>query len=148
MEIGETSKTAGGVGIAAGPPCADCQRGATVLVTIRHRSMRRLTRQVVQHDLPACRVEEQGDDELLVDAVRRLGPTVLIVDTGDFPACCEMTLAAFPPERVIVISPEPGAAYEAAALNGGAGGSLPRDRISHDLQQELRKVVGCRHERG
>jgi DNA-binding NarL/FixJ family response regulator len=148
MEPEKTSSAAGGLAVAAGPPCEECQRGATVLVTMRHRSMRRLTRQVVQHDLPASRVEEQRDDELLVGAVRRVAPTVLIVDTGDFPACCELTLAAFPPERVIVISPEPGGAYEAAALNGGAGGSLPRDRISHDLQQELRKVLGCRHDRG
>ena len=143
-----TSRTAAGATIAAGPPCAECQRGATVLVAIRHRPMRRLTRQVVQHDLPVCRVEEQADAELLVDAVRRVNPTVLIVDTGDFPACCEMALAAFPPERVIVISPEPEAAYEAVALSGGAGASLPRDRISHDLQLGLRSVLGCRHERG
>lgn len=141
-----TTKTAAGVATVAGPPCEDCQHGATVLVAIRHRPMRRLTRQVVQHDLPECHVEEQADGELLVDAVRRVDPTVLIVDTGDFPACCQMALAAFPPERVVVISPEPEAAYDVAALHGGAGASVPRDRISHDLQLELRAILGCRHE--
>lgn len=139
-------RTSGGLATAAGP-CEDCERGATVLIAIRHRPMRRLTRQVLQHEVPGCTVEEQGDQELLVDAARRVRPTVLVVDTSDFPACCEVTLASFPPERVIVISPEPEAAYRAAALNGGAGASLPRDRISDDLRRALRTVLGCRHER-
>lgn len=126
-------------------PCPACQVGVRILVAIRHRPMRRLTRQLLQHDVPDCLVEELRTGELLVDAVARVEPAVLVVDTEDFPACCQATLASFPPRRVIVIGPEPEAAYRTNALGAGAGAWVPRERISQDLHSELGTVLGCTH---
>lgn len=132
----------------AKPPCPECQAGVRILVAIRHRPMRRLTRLMLEHDTPGCLVEELRTGELLVDAVARVGPAVLVVDTEDFPACCEATLESFPPRRVIVIGPEPEAAYRAHALAGGAGAWVPRELISQDLRGELGAVLGCTHLHG
>lgn len=116
----------------------------TVLIAIRHTSMRRLTCRVVERDCPGWTVEALREGELLVDAVARVQPDVLVVDTGDFPACCHATLSAFPPDRVIVVGPEPEAAYRMAALSDGAGGWVARDGIAQDVAPALRTLLGPR----
>ena len=115
-----------------------------VLIAIRHEPMRRLTGRVLEQGSPPWTVEELHDDELLVDAMRRVAPDVLVVDTGDFPSCCHHALAAFPPDRVIVIGPEPEAAYRLAALSEGAGAWVARDRIADDAAAVLRALLGAR----
>jgi len=112
-----------------------------VLIAIRHAPMRRLTGRVLAQGCPPWTIEELQDEELLVDAMRRVAPDVLVVDTGDFPACCHSALTTFPPDRVIVIGPEPEAAYRLAALSEGAGAWVARDRIAEDAAAVLRALL-------
>jgi len=121
--------------------CAGPER---VLIAIRHAPMRRLTGRVLEQDRPPWTIEELHDDEMLVDAIRRVAPDVLVVDTGDFPACCHSALTTFPPDRVIVIGPEPEAAYRLAALSEGAGAWVARDRIADDAAAVLRALLRAR----
>ena len=117
----------------------------SVLVAIRHPVMRRYTRELLERQCRCWLVTEVADDELLADVLNRRRPDVLLVDTGDFPACCRTALDAWPPERTIVIGPEPEAAYRAAAVRLGAGAWLPRDRLVDDLDAALHRLVGLSH---
>lgn len=73
-------------------------------------------------------------------------PTDLVlVDTGDFGACCEELPGQLSPERVVVIGPEPDPAYRQAALARGAGGWLCRDNVGEKLSAALHDALGCTH---
>lgn len=71
---------------------------------------------------------------------------LIVVDGADFPACCRDRLAGFPLDHVVVIGAEPDDAYEAAALEQGAGAWLPRDHVGETLAATLHHVLGCTHE--
>ena len=54
-------------------------------------------------------------------------------------------LRTLPPERVIVVGPEPDRAYRARALALGAGGWVCRDHVGEELIAAMRAALGCRH---
>lgn len=117
----------------------------SVLLAIRHPVMRRYTRELLERQCRCWRVTEVADQEMLADVLDRCRPDVLLVDTGDFPACCRTALHAWPTDRTVVIGPEPEFAYRAAALRLGAGAWLPRDRLVDDLDATLHRLVGLEH---
>lgn len=73
-------------------------------------------------------------------------PDLVVVDAADFPGCCDPSLGAFPSRRVVVIGLEPDAAYEDAALRGGAGAWLARDCIADELSSQMRLALAGVHE--
>ncbi len=126
------------------PGCTLCDvRSPRVLVAIRHRTMRRYTREVLEHECGCWVAEESADDELLVAALDRVQPDLLVIDTGQFPDCCAVALDAFPTHRVVVIGPEPGPSYRKSAIERGAGAWIPRDRIGEELERVSRRLLGC-----
>lgn len=135
-------RASGGPGPSTGSLTATRACGSA-LVAIRHHPMRRLTRRVLEDGCPACVVDELGEGELLVEAIERVHPTVLIVDAEDFPACCREALAAFPPERVMVVGPEPESAYRVAALSIGAGAWVARDSIADDAAAAVQAMLAA-----
>lgn len=125
--------------------CPVCDRSPTVLVGIRHRVMRRWTIDLLETEHGCWTVAAPRPGELLVDAIERSQPELVVVDDADFPACCRAALDALPPERVIVIGPEPDAAYRDHALSNGAGGWVCRDHVGEELSTAMRLALGCRH---
>lgn len=111
-----------------------------VLVAIRHRAMRELTGELLKRQL-AWAIAEVGEGEMLVDAIGARRPDVIVVDTGDFPACCLAALERFPRDRVIVIGREPDDRSRAVALAEGAGSWVVRERIAEELVGELRAML-------
>lgn len=77
-------------------------------------------------------------------AVADLSPALVIVDGADFPRAAEQ-LAGFPRGRIVVVGPEPDAAYRASALRKGAGAWVARDDLGERLSTEMRLVLGCHH---
>ncbi len=124
-----------------------CVRAPTVLVAIRHPVMRRWTGELLAAEEGYWSVVEPRQEEMLVDAIDRSGPDLVIVDSVDFPACCQAALRALPSERVIVIGPEPDRAYRSRALALGAGGWVCRDHVGDELSGAMRAALGCRHRR-
>lgn len=112
-----------------------------VLVAIRHPTMRRFALELARREHPDWVATEPETAEMLVAAVSRVDPDVLVVDDGDFPSCCEAAIAAFPPSRVVVVGIEPDGAYEAAAFRAGAGAWVARDRVGEELGAVLRDVL-------
>lgn len=112
-----------------------------VLIAIDHTMMRALTRELLERTR-ACRVTCMGaDDQALAIALHRGHPDLLILDTGEFPARCRAALGQLPAARVIVIGPEPCSSYRRAALAGGAGAWLSRDRVGDDLVAEVLRLL-------
>ena len=128
-------------------PCPGCDASPLVLVAIQHAGMRRFTLELLRRE-HRCRVAEPEPHELLAVSLARLEPDLLVVDDRDFPECCVAALLAFPPERAIVIGPEPDRGYEALALRNGAGSWIPRERVGEDLAPAIKKLLGCRHVAG
>jgi len=126
-------------------PCPGRDASPLVLVAIQHAGMRRFTLELLRRE-HRCRVAVPDPHELLAVSLARLEPDLLVVDDRDFPECCVAALLAFPPERAIVIGPEPDRAYEALAFRNGAGSWIPRERVGEDLAQAIKKLLGCRHE--
>jgi DNA-binding NarL/FixJ family response regulator len=126
-------------------PCPVCDGSPTVLVAIRHPVMRRWTGELLASEHGCWTVREPGSGVMLADAIRRTRPALVIVDSVDFPACCQAALRTLPPERVIVIGPEPDRAYRARALAHGAGGWVCRDHVGDELSAAMRTALGCRH---
>ncbi len=87
-------------------------------------------------------IREVGPGEMLVDAIGRERPDAIVVDAGDFPACCTAALEAFPRDRVIVVGPEPDERYRTVALGNGAASWVARDQLGDELVTELRAVLG------
>ncbi len=115
--------------------------GPVVLVGIRHHAMRQLTCELLRREL-GWAIEEVGAGEMLVDAIGRVGPEVIVVDAGDFPSCCQAALEAFPRDRVIVVGPEPDERYRTVALGQGAGSWVARDEVGDELVTVLRAMAG------
>lgn len=127
--------------------CPVCGGTPTVLVAVRHDAMRRFTLELVARDHRHWVPVAPAEGEMVADAIARVSPDVLVVDDGDFPACCRVAIAAFPPSRVVVIGTEPDGGYQGAAIRAGAGAWVPRERVGDDLGGVLRAVLGCPHER-
>lgn len=122
-----------------------CDRSPTVLVAIRHPVMRRWIGELLAFEHGCWTVAQPGGGEMLADAIERASPALVVVDSVDFPACCQAALRALPPERVIVVGPEPDQAYRARALGLGAGGWVCRDHVGEELSGAMRAALGCRH---
>ena len=116
-----------------------------MLVAVRHSAMRRFTLELLRREHACWAAEAPADGELLVDALARMQPDVLVVDDGDFPACCRAAIDAFPPSRVVVVGTEPDRSYQRAAYRAGAGAWVPRERVGEQLGPVMREVLGCRH---
>lgn len=127
-------------------PCPVCDRSPTVLVAIRHPVMRRWTGELLASEHGCWTVSNPGSGEMLADAIKRIQPTLVIVDSIDFPACCRAALRTLPPEHVIVIGPEPDEVYRARALALGAGGWVCRDHVGDELGATMRAALGCQHD--
>lgn len=130
----------------AAAPCPVCDQSPTVLVAVRHPVMRRWTGDLLRSEHGCWTVVQPGRGELLADAIARVDPELVIVDSVDFPACCQAALLALPPHRVIVVGPEPDRSYQARALGLGAGGWVSRDHVGEELSAAMRAALGCRHD--
>jgi DNA-binding NarL/FixJ family response regulator len=126
--------------------CPVCDRSPTVLVGIRHPVMRRWTIELLETEHGCWTVAQPRVDELLVAAIERSHPELVVVDSADFPACCQAALDALPAGRVIVIGREPDRAFRDQAFARGAGGWVCRDHIGDELSAAMRAALGCRHE--
>jgi DNA-binding NarL/FixJ family response regulator len=126
--------------------CPVCDRSPAVLVGIRHPVMRRWTIELLETEHGCWTVAQPRAGELLVDATERNHPELVVVDSADFPACCQAALDALPAGRVIVIGPEPDRAFRDQAIARGAGGWVCRDHIGEELSAAMRAALGCRHE--
>ncbi len=125
--------------------CPVCDRTASVLVAVRHPSMRRLTRQLLDREHGCWAAHELGPTEPLAVALARVAPDLLVVDSWDFPDCCRAELGGFPADRVVVIGPQPLATYRHAALAGSAAAWLPSDDVGEELSLAMRRILGCVH---
>lgn len=114
-------------------------RCLTVLVAVRHPVIRGFVLDLIA-DGCNCATAVPDADEMLRDAIERCAPDLLLVDTGDFPACCAEALARFPRDRVIVVGPDPGSDYRHNALSLGAGAWIPRDALAQRLTTEVRRL--------
>lgn len=126
--------------------CPVCDATPVVLVALRHPVMRRWTEELLASEHGCWEVTQMDGDELLVDAIARIRPDLVVVDDSDFPACCQAALDRMPPERVMVVGPEPDTAYRTLALTNGAGGWVSRDHVADELSSAMRVALGCRHE--
>ncbi len=128
------------------PDCPVCDRTTVVLVALRHPTMRRWSDELLTTEHGFWSVVQPGGEELLVDAIARTSPDLVVVDDADLPTCCKAALEAFAPDRVIVVGPEPDESYRLRALAQGAGGWLCRERIAEELSVAMRAALGCRHD--
>lgn len=114
-----------------------------MLNAIRHPYMRRWSEELLDTESGCWTLARTDGTEMVADAIRRCAPAVVVVDTIDFPACCQAALNSLPPERVIVVGPEPDPAYRSAAVSLGAGGWVSRDHLGDELAAALRTALGC-----
>ncbi len=128
-----------------GEECPVCDGSPTVLVGIRHLIMRRLTIDLLVREHGCWKVEQPSAGELLAEAITRTHPDLVVIDSVDFPDRCLAALHALPPERVVVVGPEPDPSYRDRALTQGAGGWVCRDRVGDELSVAMRSALGCRH---
>lgn len=127
-------------------PCPVCDGQPRVLVVMRHPTMLRFTRELLDREFRCWLATELGVGQQLADTLDRMTPDLMIIDAADFPSCCLAALARIPRQRVIVIGPEPDPSYRAAALANGAGAWISRDRVGEELAQEMRTILGCIHD--
>lgn len=130
------------------PECLMCTGAPSVVIAVTHHGLRQLIIELLQRDHASWHLHALGDQSDFTAAVATVEPDLVIVDAGDFARFCRDSLRAFPRRRVIVIGPEPDAAYERAAQRAGAGAWLVRDRVGEDLSACLRRVLGCAHRPG
>ncbi len=126
--------------------CPVCDATPVVLVALRHPVMRRWTEELLATEHGCWEVARMDGGELLVDAIARIRPDLVVVDDGDFPSCCQAALDRMPPERVMVVGPEPDTAYRSLALANGAGGWVCREQVGDDLSSAMRAALGCHHD--
>jgi DNA-binding NarL/FixJ family response regulator len=126
--------------------CPVCDATPVVLVALRHPVMRRWTEELLAAEHGCWQVARMDGGELLVDAIARIRPDLVVVDDSDFPSCCQAALDRMPPERVMVVGPEPDASYRSLALANGAGGWVCREQVGDDLSSAMRAALGCRHD--
>ena len=130
-------------------PMAGCPFHLTVPVildAIRHPVMRRWSHELLVSERGCWTVAQPMVGEMLVDAITRTEPDVVVVDTVDFPTCCQAALEALPPGHVIVIGPEPDPAYRSVAMAQGAAGWVSRDHVGDELALAVRRALGCPYE--
>lgn len=126
--------------------CPVCDGQPRVLVAMRHPSMLRFTRELLERECGCWVASETYTDSALSRTIDQVGPDLVVIDIADIPASCDTALARVPLARVIVIGPEPDPAYRAAALRCGAAAWLARDEVADRLGAEMRRVLGCRHD--
>lgn len=114
-----------------------------MLVAVRHPMLRQWTTELLQAACGCWATVESLDGELLSDAIARVGPDVVAVDSLDFPVCCQAAVDDLGPGQVVVIGPEPDPAYRRLALDGGAGGWVSQDRIADDVTRVVWTALGC-----
>ena len=124
-------------------PCPVCASSPTVLVAVAHPMMRRLILDLLDRE-HGCWTASLLSGEL-GDALRTGTPDLVVVDGADFPRCRRDQLSGYPCSRIIVVGPEPDAAYRAAALRDGAGAWVARDDVADRLSAEMRSALGCTH---
>jgi DNA-binding NarL/FixJ family response regulator len=112
-----------------------------ILVAIGHPVMRALTCELLARERGYRVAGVAGEDRLLAEGIDQSRPDLVVLDTFDFPGRFPTALRLFPPERVIVVGPEPDGWYRDAALAAGAGGWVSRDRLGDDLADEVCRVV-------
>lgn len=127
--------------------CPVCDSTPRVLVAVRHPVMRRYAAELLSRECRCWVSSDVAAGEMLPAAIERFRPDLLVVDAGDFPACCQAAIDAFPRDRVVVIGPEPDPSYGAAALANGAAACVTRDNVGEELIPTMRSVLGCRHDR-
>ena len=127
-------------------PCPVCDETPRVLVAIRHPGMRLFTQELLRREHHCWVAAELTGGERLAEALRQVDPDLLVIDGGEFPACCRVSLHEYPPDRVIVVGVEPDPGYQGAALRHGAGAWIPRDRVGEELGPAMRRVLNCRHD--
>lgn len=127
-------------------PCAASDGTPRVLVAVHHPVMRRYAAELLARECGSWTASVLTAGEMLPAAIDRFRPDLLVVDAGDFPACCQAAIGAFPRDRVIVIGPEPDPSYGAAALANGAAACVTRDNVGEELGPTMRAILGCRHE--
>ncbi len=123
--------------------CPVCTGTASVVLAVAHDALRHLIAELLDHDHARWQVTALPIQRDLASAIDATAPDLVILDVGDFARCCRESLLTFPRQRVIVIGPEPDAAYERAARQGGAGAWITRDRVGEDLVAAMRGVLGC-----
>lgn len=126
--------------------CPVCDATPVVLVALRHPVMRRWTEELLAAEHGCWEVVQMAAGELLVDAIGRIRPDLVVVDESDFPSCCRVALDRMPPGRVMVVGPEPDAGYRSLAMANGAGGWVSRDHVGDQLSAAMRDTLGCRHD--
>ena len=116
-----------------------------MLVAIAHPLMRALTLELLARD-HACWRAKESDGRDLAGVMRSMNPDLVVIDTASFNEC-RGTRAdhRFPSHRMVVIGPEPDAAYRVAALDVGAGGWVARDFVAEQLSNAMRAALGCTH---
>lgn len=132
--------------VETGVPCPVCDGNPRVLVAIRHPAMRRFTRDLLEREYHCWVAAELSVGQPLEEALVRTSADLLVVDGADFPDCCPTALAGPSPRQVIVIGPEPDAAYRHRALVAGATDWIPRERVGEDLGPAMRRALGCIHD--
>lgn len=125
--------------------CPARHRMPLVLVAVRHPVLRRWTTELLDAACGCWATIVSVDDELLADAIARISPDVVAVDSGDFLACCQTALTDLGPGQVVVVGPEPDPVYRQSALDQGASGWVSQDRIGDDLTREVWAALGCDH---
>src|SRR3546814_7200190 len=128
-------------------PCPVCCGTPRLLVAIRHPVMRRFAAWLLARECGCWASDDVAAGEMLPSAIDRFRPDLLVVDAGDFPACCQAAIDAFPRDRVVVIGPEPDPSYGASALAQGAAACVTRDTVGDELVPAMREARGCRHDR-
>lgn len=113
-----------------------------VLDAIRHPMMRRWSNELLAAEPDRWTVAQPEPGEMLVDAITRTAPDVVVVDTVDFPACCLDALDALPAGHVVVIGPEPDPGYRSAALAQGAAGWVSREHVGDELGAAVHAALG------
>jgi len=120
---------------------SDAGTDPQVLLAMTHPTMRALTTELLQRE-GRCQVRAvSGRDQAVADALDLERPDLVVLDTPRFPGCCRGALRRFPSDRVIVVGPEAGESYRAAALAAGAGAWVARERIGDDLVAEVRRLL-------
>lgn len=120
-----------------------CDGAPRVLVALAHPAMQRFTIELLERE-HGCWVAWPLDGDLDT-ALRTQRPDLVVLDASTFAACCTGGQCGYRCDRMVVIGPEPDRAYRDAALNGGAGGWVPRDSLADELSGAMRAALGCCH---
>lgn len=107
--------------------------------------MRKFTLELLARD-HACWRAKDSDGSDLAGVIRSMDPDLVVLDTGSFNEYrCGCADHLFPSHRMVVIGPEPDAAYRTAALHVGAGGWVASDFVAEQLSNGMRAALGCTH---